>query len=205
MRGKGFWLCAVAAATVAGCAGGPDGSTGSERADSLIPRERLLLAAAEIGLPPQDFHPESLPAAGGPGATALTRYCGQCHAPPAPTFHSATDWPSVVRRMWLRMDHLPAQLAVAVPNEGERHTLLEYLTANALPVAASLPPGTGRETFRQVCSQCHALPDPRMHLASDWPTVFLRMRQNMERMEVAPPSQEQTTALLTYLESTTYR
>ena len=38
--------------------------------------------------------------------------------------HSATDWPSVVRRMWLRMDRLPESLHVAVPDQGDRNTVV---------------------------------------------------------------------------------
>ena len=63
--------------------------------------------------------------------------------------------------MWLRMDRLPPAFRVAVPDEGDRAVLLDYLTANALQVSrSSLPPGKGREEFALICSRCHALPDP---------------------------------------------
>jgi cytochrome c5 len=80
--------------------------------------------------------------------------------------------------------------------------MLDYLTANALKVSgATLPAGRGREAFAEICSRCHALPDPRVHSSADWPTVFARMEQNMIRMQVPPPTREQTSDLLLYLQT----
>lgn len=133
----------------------------------------------------------------------MGQFCAQCHNLPTPAMHSATDWPSIVRRMWLRMEWLPATLSVKVPTMAERFAMLDYLTTNALKVsAANLPAGAGRESFELVCSRCHALPDPRMHSPADWPAVFSRMQQNMERMKVAPLTRSQTSDILLYLQST---
>jgi len=107
----------------------------------------------------------------------------------------------VARRMWLRMEWLPPTLGVQVPPAAERFTILSYLTANALKVSGSvLPAGKGRDEFSKVCSQCHALPDPRVHSAQDWPTVYARMERNMERMQVKPPGSAGTDILL-YLQT----
>jgi len=115
--------------------------------------------------------------------------------------HSATDWPRVVRRMWLRMDRLPGEFGIRTANEGERGTVLTYLMANALRVSGSdLPPGPGRDDFAVICSRCHALPDIKIHASGDWPAVFMRMERNMERMNVAPPNREQTDNILFYLQ-----
>jgi hypothetical protein len=57
--------------------------------------------------------------------------------------------------------------------------LLNYLTAHALQVASSLPPGPGKATFEATCARCHVLPDPRRHTANEWPVVVERMRRNM--------------------------
>jgi mono/diheme cytochrome c family protein len=120
--------------------------------------------------------------------------------------HSATDWPSIARRMWLRMGLLSPTLNVKVPTVAERFVILDYLTANALKVSGSnLPAGAGRETFSQVCSRCHALPDPRVHSREDWPTVFARMERNMDRMKVPPPTRDQTTDILLYLQTVASR
>jgi hypothetical protein len=171
-------------------------------ATPTTPSEELLLAAARIALPPPGITAASLPEPGSPGAAELTTYCAQCHELPSPAMHSATDWPSVVRRMWLRMDRLPGGLGVRAPDEGARAQLLSYLMANALKVGgANLPAGEGRYEFMMVCSRCHALPDPRVHSAQDWLAVFSRMERNMERMLVVPATPEETTKILSYLQS----
>jgi len=201
----------LAALTVAACRATPPPSqpaTGStataSQADlqSLSRSDQLLLAAAKVALPPPGLAVGDLPDPTSQGALLEMRYCAQCHSLPAPTAHSATDWPSVARRMWLRMDWLPPSLGVQVPTGAQRFTILTYLLANSLKVSGSvLPAGKGRDTFSAVCSQCHALPDPRVHSPQDWPTVYARMERNMERMQVQPPSANQTGDILLYLQS----
>jgi cytochrome c5 len=178
-----------------------DASTGGGH--GLNRQDELLLAAANIALPPPGMNAADLPEPNSKGAQLLGQYCAQCHNLPTPVMHSATDWPSIVRRMWLRMEWLPATLGVKVPTMAERFAMLDYLTGNALKVsAANLPAGVGRESFELVCSRCHALPDPRVHSPADWPAVFSRMQQNMERMKVAPLTRSQTSDILLYLQST---
>jgi cytochrome c5 len=167
----------------------------------LTPRDELLLAAANVALPPPGVTPADLPDPASPGAQLVSRYCAQCHDLPSPAMHSATDWPSVTRRMWLRMEWLSPTLGVKVPTMAERFALLGYLTNNALKVSGTtLPRGQGRDEFSRVCSRCHALPDPRVHSREDWPTVFARMEQNMERMKVPPLTRSETTDILLYLQ-----
>jgi len=164
--------------------------------------DQLLLATVKTALPPPGITPVDLPEPGSAGAKSLADYCAQCHNLPSPSMHSATDWPSVVRRMWLRMDRLPATLNIRIPDEGTRVQMVGYLTSNALQVSGStLPPGLGREEFAMICSRCHSLPDPRVHSTKDWLTVFMRMERNMERMNVRPPTPEETSRILTYLQS----
>jgi hypothetical protein len=117
--------------------------------------------------------------------------------------HSATDWPGVTRRMWIRMDELPESLGVKVPTAAERYEILKYLTGNALKMSGSvLPAGPGRDTYALVCSRCHALPDMRVHSKEDWATVFARMERNMERMKVKPLTPKQAEDVMLYLKST---
>lgn len=172
-----------------------------EQAGAMAPSDALLLAAAKIALPPSGITAADLPDSASPGANVLMTYCAQCHALPTPGAHSATDWPGVVRRMWLRMDWLPDELGVRIPSTQERYALLDYLTKNALQVGGALPEGRGRAVFERVCSQCHALPDPRIHSPEDWATVFLRMEGNMERMKVTPPSSQEAGEVLGYLQA----
>ena len=164
-------------------------------------QDELLLAAANVALPPPGITAADLPEPNSKGAQLVGAYCGQCHNVPTPQMHSATDWPGIARRMWLRMELLPPTLGVKVPTAAERFAILDYLNTNALKVSGStLPPGAGREAFSQVCSRCHALPDPRVHSREDWATVFARMERNMERMKVPPPTREQASDILLYLQ-----
>jgi mono/diheme cytochrome c family protein len=171
-------------------------------AAGLTRTERLLLAAASIALPPEGIAPGDLPDPRSRGAQLVVAYCAQCHALPTPLAHSATDWPGVVRRMWLRMEWLPESLRVLVPTPPERYEILRYLTGNALKVSgAVLPPGRGRDAFALVCSRCHALPDVRVHSPADWGIVYARMERNMERMKVPPPAAGQGEEILYYLQT----
>jgi cytochrome c5 len=142
--------------------------------------DQLLLASAKVALPPATVRAEELPDAQSSGAHAVQAYCTTCHAVPSPLMHSATDWPGVVRRMWLRMDLLDPKYTIPVPELGERIVILDYLTANALKVSReTLPDAPGRPLFTASCSRCHELPDPRQHPAQDWLVVVRRMNQHM--------------------------
>lgn len=172
----------------------------------LSPNDRLILASARAAMPPEDFDVSTLPDAESADAKLMMSFCGQCHAVASPGTHSAVEWPVVVRRMWLRMEMLPDSLNIRVPEVGERVRITSYLTANALKVSAeNLPPGNGQASFVEVCSRCHALPDPRIHTAKDWPAVFLRMEGNIQRMKVRGPTQGQTGEILTYLQEVARR
>lgn len=209
MRPIQLQVVVALAVAFAGCREAPRSAEGPAVAPPsarLSRSDELLLAAANIALPPPGVTPADLPEPRSAGAQLLARYCAQCHALPSPLAHSATDWPGVARRMWLRMEWLPKTLDVQVPTMGERYVMLEYLTATALKVSgAALPAGRGRDDFSLICSRCHALPDPRVHSPEDWPTVFARMERNMERMKVPPPVGSQTTDILLYLQATSRR
>ena len=172
----------------------------------LSPNDQLILASARAAMPPDDFDVSTLPDAESADAKLMMSFCGQCHAVASPGTHSAVAWPVVVRRMWLRMEMLPESLSIRVPEVGERVRITSYLTANALKVSPeNLPAGNGQAAFVEVCSRCHALPDPRIHTAKDWPAVFLRMEGNIQRMKVRGPTQEQTGQILTYLQEVARR
>jgi cytochrome c5 len=202
----GALLTSLTVLSLAACEKAPRAPTATQVTQTAAPplshSDQLLLAAASVALPPAGVQPGDLPDPSARGAMLLATYCAQCHALPTPAAHSATDWPGVTRRMWLRMDELPESLGVKVPTAAERYEILKYLTVNALKVSGSvLPAGHGRETFALVCSRCHALPDLRVHSKDDWPTVFARMERNMERMKVKPLTAQQTEDVLTYLKS----
>jgi cytochrome c5 len=205
-RGVSVPVLAVFAVTaLAACRSGPPPAKSPEEGQAGSPldrSDRLLLAAAKVALPPPGVAPGDLPDPQSRGAQLLIQFCTQCHALPAPTQHSATDWPSVARRMWLRMEFLPESLGIRVPTPADRFEIITYLNNNALKVSGTvLPAGKGRDEFSVVCSQCHALPDPRVHSAEDWPTVYSRMERNMERMQVQAPSGSVSRDILLYLQT----
>ena len=94
--------------------------------------EQLILAAVEVALPPPGIAPGDLPNPESEGARHIATFCAACHNLPSPMIHSATDWPGVIRRMWLRMDRLPPSFGVKVPTMQQRQGMLNYLIANAL-------------------------------------------------------------------------
>jgi cytochrome c5 len=179
------------------------GMPAEEVTAQVSPADQLLLASARVALPPEGTRLEDLPDPESAGAIAVQRYCVACHAIPQPTMHSATDWPSVARRMWLRMGQLGPDYVVPNPEMGERIVILDYLTANAFQVATSLPEGPGRQFFQDTCGQCHELPDPRQHSEEDWFVVVRRMNQHMQEILGTTLSAEDIERVVRYLASAT--
>ena len=68
------------------------------------------------------------------------------------------------------------------------------------PDALPSPESSAARSFKRVCSACHALPDPRLHRASEWPQVVERMLGNMERAGRPRPDRAAIDAILGYLE-----
>lgn len=179
------------------------GMTAEEETAQVSPADQLLLASAKVALPPEGTRLEDLPDPQSGGAIAVQRYCSACHALPQPSMHSATDWPAVVRRMWLRMGTLGPDYVVPNPEMGERIVILDYLTTNALQVATNLPDGPGRDFFTDTCGQCHELPDPRQHSEADWFVVVRRMNQHMQEILGSTLSAEDIERVVRYLTSVT--
>ena len=181
------------------------GTTSTAGQDTSSIQSRRLIAAANIALPPEGLTAGGLPEPASRGAVLTVEFCTQCHALASPATHGAGDWPAVLRRMWLRIDMMHGDLGVRVPTESDRMQVLSYLAAHALQVTENLPPGAGREVFRERCSRCHLLPDPRIHSSADWPTVIMRMERNMERMRVSGLTHDQAQAIIGYLRTASRR
>ncbi len=188
------------AALVSGCGQGGQGNAPAADTQALSGTDRLLLAAAKVALPPAGVRLEDLPDPESPGARSLQAYCTTCHALPSPAMHSATDWPSVTRRMWLRMGLLDPSYKIPVPELGDRIALLDYLTSHAIKVSsATLPDAPGRDVFQKTCNQCHELPDPRQHSAQDWVVVVRRIDGHMRDILHKELSSADTEAIVGYL------
>jgi len=86
------------------------------------------------------------------------------------------------------MGKLMAEMMAGVeaPSLEEEQAIVAYHRKHALkPLDAKMIPEVNTpwaESFRAACGQCHALPDPQMHTAIEWPAVVERMRKNMEWM-----------------------
>lgn len=122
------------------------------------------------------------------------QYCVQCHNLPNPAMHQSEKWPAIFERMVVRMrgrgnmgDLMQDMMAgVQAPSVSEAEVLLAYLRKHGQrPLdpekypAVNLPEG---QSFKLACQQCHVLPDPKRHTASEWPAVVARMERNMEWM-----------------------
>jgi len=143
---------------------------------------------------PPTFELRQLPERRSRGARLLVQYCVQCHNLPNPAMHHAAKWPGIFERMVVRMkgkgnlgELMHDMMAgVEAPTVAEAETLLAYLEKySQRPLdpkrypAINLPEG---QSFKLACQQCHVLPDPRRHTASEWPAVVARMEKNMEWM-----------------------
>jgi hypothetical protein len=133
--------------------------------------------------------PDQLPEPTSLGASLLIRYCAQCHNLPSPATHSAEEWPEVVQRMDRHMSMMEGMgrrdmMRVKRPTEDENEQIIQYLQAHGLkPFSAdSVPsPGSsGAKLFQKTCTQCHVLPDIKLHTSDEWPGVVERMRMNMK-------------------------
>lgn len=143
---------------------------------------------------PPGFEAGMLPQPGSRGAQLELRYCVQCHNLPNPAMHNAEKWTPIFERMVGRMEgkgnmgKLMAEMMAGVkaPAAEEARVLVAYLKKYA---QTSLDPTKipeidtpAADAFRIACQQCHVLPDPRRHTASEWPAVVARMERNMEWM-----------------------
>ena len=186
------YLVALSAALVATVAFAQD-------AERLVAQAKKRWAESPHGpmleriLPPT-FEIAQLPERKSRGARLLVRYCVQCHNLPNPAMHHAAKWPAIFERMVVRMrgkgnlaELMQDMMAdVEAPSVEEAGALLAYLQKHAQrPLDPKKYPAVNRpegQSFKLACQQCHVLPDPRRHTASEWPAVVERMEKNMKWM-----------------------
>jgi len=186
------YLVALSAALVATVAFAQD-------AERLVAQAKKRWAESPHGpmleriLPPT-FELQQLPERRSRGARLVVRYCVQCHNLPNPAMHHAAKWPAIFERMVVRMrgkgnlgELMQDMMAgVEAPSVDEAGVLLAYLQKyGQRPLDPKRYPAVDRpegQSFKLACQQCHVLPDPRRHTASEWPAVVARMEKNMEWM-----------------------
>lgn len=155
---------------------------------------------------PPGINPENLPDPQSTGAHLLAQYCTQCHALPGPGLHTAEEWLLVVDRMNRRMRMMSGMMHdISAPPDNELKTLVTYLQQHAQkPMDKSkytdLNTPIGK-SFQAICSQCHALPDPKQHTADEWPGVVGRMTQNMKTMGKPLPDQTTLETVVKFLQT----
>jgi hypothetical protein len=159
-------------------------------------------------LVPPGARPEDLPDPNSQGARLLVYYCAQCHNLPSPSMHTAEEWPAVVDRMFGRMSRVSgagAMMSIEIPLPEEEREMIAYLKGHSLK---SISPGTlpspgsqGATLFRERCSQCHSLPDPKLHTATEWPAIVEKMRAYMRSMDKKVVTANEEKEISSYLES----
>jgi cytochrome c5 len=155
-----------------------------DRAGMKERMQRMMPDMLPLGITTAD-----LPSPNSPGAKLLVLYCTQCHSLPSPSMHTAEQWPAVNSRMFSRMSMMSGMMGmmkVELPSSEEQRTIVSYLKTNAMRSLApsKLPdPGSqGAVLFNEMCSQCHPLPDPKLHTADEWPKIVDRMQSNTRSM-----------------------
>jgi cytochrome c5 len=155
------------------------------------------------GMLPPAIKPEDLPDPNSLGAKLLVRYCTQCHGLPSPKMHSAEDWPLATNRMFARMSMMSGMMDIENPSLEERQAIVAYLKANVLksisPSGLPAPESKGALLFKDTCSQCHSIPDPKLHTAQEWPKVVERMTSNMQAMGRRVITEDEKKEILSYL------
>jgi mono/diheme cytochrome c family protein len=161
-------------------------------------------------LVPPGVGPEDLPDPNSQGARLLVYYCARCHNLPSPSMHTAEEWPAVADRMFLRMSRTSGMggmgmMSVEIPSPEEEQAIVAYLKAHSLK---SISPGTlpspesqGATLFRERCSQCHSLPDPKLHTPTEWPAIVEKMRAYMQSMDRKGVTGNEEKEIVSYLQS----
>jgi cytochrome c2 len=206
-----FMLAAMLALALANFPPGPVRAQGMSPGGSMRDMMRQMMRGA---VPPPGMAPEALPGSGSPGATALARFCTQCHDLPSPRYKTAEQWPAVFERMVARMRMMSGGMMgggmmgmgrLEAPSPAEAQTLLAYLLRFAMLPASRAELQAGdpfdRAAFQTECSRCHALPSPSLHPPEVWPGIVARMQANMQLMNKPQLTPQQRDAVVGFLQA----
>jgi cytochrome c5 len=158
---------------------------------------------------PIGVEPNQLPDPESNGAKLLSQYCSQCHKVPSPRLHTEQEWPFVLTRMVKRMDRMElggmGMMQIESPSQADLEIISRYLEAHSMVGLDSQQlmemTGPGVDAFREVCSACHALPNPRQYTRDTWPVVVDRMTQNMRALNRVVPSDSVLGQVIKFLQS----
>ena len=185
------------------------GRTPSMMGEGMMDRTQMkgMMRSMMPGLVPPGIKPENLPEPESQGAKLLARYCTQCHDLPSPFMHSAGEWPATAGRMFARMEMMAGMQGMMMdidnPSTSERETVLGYLQKHSLKSITQdelpLPGSHDASVFTEKCSRCHALPNPKLHTAGEWPGVVDRMQANMRSMGKTIITENEKKTIVGYL------
>lgn len=160
-----------------------------------------------LAMLPKGFLPDQLPEPESTGAKTLSLYCVQCHELPLPGMHTAQEWEQVLARMRVHMNERGGGMLmrVLVPGEREVAAVGAYLAQHALRAVAldALPEAAtpAAAAYAQVCSGCHAVPEPAIHNPGEWTLTVLRMKQYMQDGAFPVPDEQTMGLVYRYLAS----
>ncbi len=164
---------------------------------------REMMQRMMPGMVPPGIKPDDLPDPKSDGAKLLNRYCTQCHSLPSPAMHTAEEWPQVVGRMFARISMMSGMMGIDNPSAEEQQTILAYLKTHSMksisPGSLPSPDSQGAILFKDICSQCHSLPDPKLHSADEWSKVVERMKNNMQTMGKKAIADQERKEIVDYL------
>lgn len=115
---------------------------------------------------------------------------------------------------WMGMGPGRMDPGMAGGKPGMHSDMMQRMMGNALPPGmdpALLPDpnSAGARLYQGVCTQCHYLPDPRLHTAAEWPSVLARMNMRMRMMHgmmgMGAPSGVDLQTVLAYLQEHAYQ
>jgi cytochrome c5 len=198
-------------------AGGQSRITAGQTASQNPMRE--MMQAMMSGVVTPGIKPEQLPDPSSEGARLVVEYCAQCHNLPSPAMHSASEWPAIAERMFRRMamysqmgmgkmggmgmGGMMGMMNMKSPSSQDQQAIVGYLKKYALasigPESIPSPRSKGALLFAASCSQCHALPDPQIHTAEQWPGVVGQMQSLTRSMGKPAMSSEQKREIVDYL------
>ena len=159
----------------------------------------MMSGVVRPGVEPQDLaEPKS------EGAKLVAQYCAQCHNLPSPGMHSAQEWPAIAERMFRREEMMGGMMDVEAPTSQQQQTIVAYLEKHALksvnPRAIPARKTPGALLFASSCSRCHALPDPRLYTAAEWPAIVAKMQGYMKSMGKPVLSDQDKQEIIHYLQ-----
>jgi cytochrome c553 len=81
------------------------------------------------------------------------------------------------------------------------HEMMDGMMQTTKPVQQTNSDSPGALALQEICSQCHALPDPARHTSQEWPAVVERMNGYMKSMGKPVPDEQKLRDIVKYLQS----